>query len=91
MTPLDVYTCSKTYIINSLRPSGTYMCLKTKPSLVQIMAWRLFGAKPLSEPMMIYCQLNPKEDNSVKKCCLQKISAKCRPFCLRLNELSRPR
>ena len=25
-----------------------------KPALVQIMAWRLIGAKPLSEPMMAY-------------------------------------
>ena len=25
------------------------------------MAWRLFGAKPLSEPMLPYCQLDPKE------------------------------
>ena len=25
-----------------------------KPSLVQIMAWHLFGAKPLSEPMMAW-------------------------------------
>ena len=26
-----------------------------KPSLVQIMAWRLDGAKPLSEPLLEYC------------------------------------
>ena len=26
--------------------------------LVKIMAWRLFGAKPLSKPMLGYCQLN---------------------------------
>ena len=30
-----------------------------KPSLVQIMAWRLDGAKPLSEPMLEYCYLDP--------------------------------
>ena len=29
--------------------------LVNKPSLVQIMACRLDGAKPLSEPMMEYC------------------------------------
>ena len=29
------------------------------PSLVQIMACRLDGAKPLSEPMLEYCQLDP--------------------------------
>ena len=27
----------------------------TKPSLVQIVAWRRPGAKPLSEPMLEYC------------------------------------
>ena len=25
------------------------------------MTWRLFGAKPLSEPVIGYCQLDPKE------------------------------
>ena len=30
----------------------------TRPSLVQIMACRLFDTKPLSEPMMAYCQLD---------------------------------
>ena len=32
-----------------------YTRQKTRPSLVQIMACRLFGAKPLSEPMLEYC------------------------------------
>ena len=32
-----------------------------KPSLVQIMACRLVGAKPLSEPMLEYSKLDPKE------------------------------
>ena len=31
-----------------------------------VMAWRLFCAKPLPEPMQNYCQLNPQEHNSVK-------------------------
>ena len=35
-------------------------------ALAQIMACRLFGAKPLSEPMLDYCQLDPKEHTSVK-------------------------
>ena len=25
------------------------------------MAFRLFGTEPLSEPMLLYCQLDPKE------------------------------
>ena len=33
-------------------------------SLVQIMACRLFGAKPLSEPMLTYCQLYRWEQTS---------------------------
>ena len=35
-------------------------------ALVQIMACRLIGAKPLSKPMLAYCQLDPKEQTSVK-------------------------
>ena len=39
-------------LVNSLRPSDAYMRQQDKPTLVQIMACRLFGAKPLSEPML---------------------------------------
>ena len=48
--------------LKSLRPSDA--CV-SKPSLVQIMACRLDGAKPLSEPMLACCQLD-WEDISVK-------------------------
>ena len=41
--------------VNSLRPSDAYMPRQPKPSMIQIMACRLFGAKPLSEPMLEYC------------------------------------
>ena len=47
-------------LFNSLRPIAAYMHQQTKPTLVQIMACCLFGTKPLSEPMLIYCQLDPK-------------------------------
>ena len=40
--------------INSLRPSDAYIRHWTGSSMVQIMACRLFGAKPLSEPMLEY-------------------------------------
>ena len=30
------------------------------------MTWRLLGAKPLSEPMLNYCQLNLLEQTSIK-------------------------
>ena len=43
------------FFINSLRPSDAYMRRWTGSSLVQIIACRLFGAKPLSEPMQGYC------------------------------------
>ena len=33
--------------------------LKTRPLLVPIMVCCLFGTKPLSEPMLAYCQLDP--------------------------------
>ena len=42
--------------INSSPPSAAYM---SRSALFQIMACRLFGAKPLPEPMLTYCQLDP--------------------------------
>ena len=42
------------------------MRLWTEPSLVQVIAYRLFRAKPLPEPMLIYCQIEPYEQSSVK-------------------------
>ena len=30
------------------------------------MAWRLFGTKPLHEPMLTYCQLDPEKQISVE-------------------------
>ena len=52
--------------VNSLRPSDAYMRHQPRPSLVQMMACHLIGAKPLSEPMLYYCQLDPQEQTSVK-------------------------
>ena len=67
-------------------------------ALGQIMACRLFGAKPLSKPVLGYCQLDRKEQTSVKfesefyhfharkciwKCCLPE----WRPFCSGGDEL----
>ena len=45
--------------INSSPPSAAYMRQRTRCAMVQVMARRLFGAKPLPEPMLIYCQLDP--------------------------------
>ena len=52
--------------LNSLRPSDKYMHQCHIPRLLQIMARRLFGAKPLSVPMLGYYQLDLKEHISVK-------------------------
>ena len=86
------------YRVNSLRPSDAYMCQWTKSSLVQIMAFRLFGAKPLSKPMLEYCQLEPAEPTSVtfkskfnifiQEMYWKMSSPKSRPFCLGLNVLT---
>ena len=53
------------------------------------MTCRLLGAMPLSEPMLVYCQLEPEEQTSMKfkhfplkKMHLKMSSGKRRPFCL---------
>ena len=42
----------------SVRPSDAYMRHQPRQSLGQMMVCRLFGAMPLSEPMLCYCQLD---------------------------------
>ena len=49
------------WVINSSPPSAVYMRQRTGSALVQIMACRLLGAKPLPEPMQAYCQLDSWE------------------------------
>ena len=44
--------------LNSSTPSAAYMHQWTGSALVQVMACRLFGAKPLPEPMLTYCRLD---------------------------------
>ena len=44
--------------INSFPPSATYMRPWIESALVQIMACRLFGAKPLSKPVLVHCPLD---------------------------------
>ena len=44
-----------------------HICISKNISpVLQIMACRLFGAKPLSEAMQAYFQLDPKEQIAVK-------------------------
>ena len=45
-------------VVNSLRPNDIY-ALVISPSLVQIKACRLVSIKPLSEPMLEYCSMDP--------------------------------
>ena len=67
-----------------------------RPSLVQIMAFGQFGAQPLSELILIHCQLEPYEqifckivtnmqNLSFNKMHLNMSSVKCRVFCISLN------
>ena len=48
-----------------MSPGDAYMRYWTGSSLVHVMACRLFGAKPLPEPMMAYCQLGPTEQRNL--------------------------
>ena len=50
--------------LTSLKLSDAYMRQYTRP--FQIMGCWLFGAKPLSTPMLVYCQLDQKEQISMK-------------------------
>ena len=78
--------------VDSSPPSAAYMRQWYGSSLVQVMACRLFGAKPLPEPMLPYCQLDSWEHISVELVsefyhfCSRKCNWYCRlpkqlPFC----------
>ena len=47
--------------VNLLR----WSVIDIKSGLILSMACRLYGTKPLPEPVLIYCQLNPQEQSSV--------------------------
>ena len=52
--------------LNLSPPSAAYIRQWIGSALVQIMACRLFGTKPLSKPMLGYCQLDSYEQISIK-------------------------
>ena len=52
--------------VNSSPPSAAYVYQWIGSALVQIMACRLFDAKPLSKPVLVYCQLDRYVQTSVK-------------------------
>ena len=58
--------------VNSLKPGDASMWQRTRPQSVQPMACRLFGAKPLSEPMLSYCQFPPWEQHFHSRKCISK-------------------
>ena len=55
---------------------------ETKPSLVTIMAWSLFGAKPLAQPLLTYCQMDHYQQLSLKcRFLTRKWIWKCHLWC----------
>ena len=75
-------TCQSTPF-NSLWPGDTYTRHLTGSSLVQVMACRLFGAKPLPDPMSDYYQLELRDKpqwnfNQFKNFHWRKCIWKCR-------------
>ena len=78
--------------VNSSAPSATYMRQWIRSTFVQIMACRLFDAKSLCEPMLIFCHLDPYKQTSLMFYCtiqnlsfmkmhVKILSAKGQPFC----------
>ena len=63
---MSYYAYTRQYDYRLISPSAAYMHQWTGSALVQVMAWRLFGAKPLPVPMQPYCQLDSWEQISVK-------------------------
>ena len=66
VTDNKLYSTELRLIRSSLRPRDTYMRRPTRPPLVQMMACRLFRAKPLSKRMLGYCKLDHCEHISMK-------------------------
>ena len=85
---------------NSSPPSAAYMRQWIGSALAQIMACRLFGTKPLSKPILVYCHLTlrkktfsetlfKRQNLSFTKMHMKISSAKWPPFCSGGDELSR--
>ena len=51
-------------LVSSSSSSAAYVRRWIGAALLQVMAYRLFGTKPLPEP--IHCQLDPWEPNSLE-------------------------
>ena len=55
--------CHSFYVLSHLLPSAAYTSMRqwTGSALVHVTTCRLFGAKPLPEPTLTYCQLDSWE------------------------------
>ena len=85
--------------INPSSSSTAYMCQWSGSALFQVMACRLFDAKPLPKSVLVYCQLDSFEQLSVKfelefyyfhsrKCTRNCRLLKWRQFCPGRDELN---
>ena len=94
----DTYIVIGFQWVNSSPPSTAYMRWWIGSAEVQMMSCRLFGAKPLSEPMLdiivdwtlrnkVQWNLNRNSYISFKKMHMKLSSAKWRPFCPGGDEL----
>ena len=63
---LSSLNLSEIELLTHLPPSAAYMHRWTGPALIRVMTCRLSGAKPLLEPMLQNCQLDPWEQSPVK-------------------------
>ena len=52
--------------VNSSPPSAANMHQRIWSALIQIMACHLFSTKPLSKPILSYCQMDPWQQSSLK-------------------------
>ena len=93
MTGKSCLFVKSTSCIKSCPPSAAYICLWAESWLVQVMAFRIFGAKPWTEQMLVYYQLDHSEHILVKfewelyhfhsrKSILKCRQSKWGPFCL---------
>ena len=69
------------------RPRNAYMSQYTRPLLVEIMACRLLGAKPSSELILDYCQLDTCEHDNLHNGIYCVSGSKCSTFCFQLRLL----
>ena len=63
-------------LFNTLLPRDACVRQWNRPLLVPIMACRLSGTKPLLEPMLVYCQLEPYEHTTGKTFTSKKMHLK---------------